>query len=1410
PTCWYRSDPGSSFLYVYSNKLIFYYNNNAALTPAINQSINIKDLTVSFNIKNDLEAYYGNNAMIVGVMDNESDYSTFDTVFVLNIPYNILKRVNLNFNQYQGSGKHIVFRASHYDISNFIIDYTPPCARPYNLTSNTNSTQTDLSWFSGNSYDSQWYVYYKTNSSTVYDSVYANSSTFTLANLLPQTNYTAFVRTFCDSTLSESTDTIAFRTYCNTINSLPYVENFNTYGSGLTVFPTCWKQYNSDNGIQTMYVYNGSLYFRMAYNATRIAITPRFNDSIYLNNLMLKFKMEAEYYSEDTTLRNLTIGAMTDVEDITTFDSITTVSANSNWRNIDINLSQYEFSGQYIAFKYSYDPGEMGIKNVLIDAIPTCPRPINPQADNISTTSADISWNLFTGNETTWKVYYKPTYNSTYDSVITTTNNFTLNNLMPSSNYQAYIVTLCDTSHSASSDTIYFRTNCSTIDTLPFLETFTRSGINTFPTCWTTSSTDLINGRLTIDNGDILITPEINNAINISDLMIRFKSAIYYGYQNNRDNIITIGMMSDPNDITSFDSITSITFNNILAEFDISLESYQGPGHYIALKSNENNSTIVLDDLLIDERLSHCIRPDNIVATQNSNNFLSADLSWQVRDPNDVGWWILYQVGNSNNYDSIYSTTNSITIPNLVSNTKYYFYLKTYCDVETTSLLTSPITYITPCYNAPISNFPFTEDFTTGFNCWRLKNNGVLRDINWSLNNGSAKYFGNYDIGEDSRLISPAFNFTSNMQITYNIYKEYISNTTEKRVFVYINSTPDTIGAILLGTEYPNGSSGQTPYWDTINYLIPINSFGERYIIFKGDGFGDFRVDNIVVEPSPTCPSNYNPNIIQYNDHSIQFNWDNSILVPQNWIIAYQAINPEIFNPSSTSATQVIIPDTSLTLATINGLNLGTTYSFALRPLCDTNWSNIISIHTPQIAQIPYACNFEDTIENKNWIISNGNAINRWYISSAVDNDTIDGNSLLISNDNGVTNAYTAHAISCVSATRQFESTGANTYTLKFDVRMTGETSYDYLKVFIVDDDTVYSGSDSICYYGNKTYSTQAVLFGGSGGICPTCPYWSNSYNNSTITKTIQLGNQGVAGNIKRLVFVWVNDNSDLYNPPPAIDNISLNDNRIRIQIYDSICQGNNYTENGFNVDSAGIYTRTIQTSNGNDSIITLNLMVNPIYHTNLSASICRGNTYAENGFNADSAGIYIQTLQSINSCDSIVSLNLSVIEVATPTNIEIQQEGNRFNISWQVQSDSSILYRNNELIATFTTNIYQDTNLIEGVNYCYKLKAKSGDCESEESQEECRILLGINDVNKENYSVNIYPNPAKDYIIIEGANIEKVEIYNIHGQKLQEKKVSNSNNITLSTKSLSNGTYHIKVIHHNGQIITKKLIIAR
>lgn len=97
--------------------------------------------------------------------------------------------------------------------------------------------------------------------------------------------------------------------------------------------------------------------------------------------------------------------------------------------------------------------------------------------------------------------------------------------------------------------------------------------------------------------------------------------------------------------------------------------------------------------------------------------------------------------------------------------------------------------------------------------------------------------------------------------------------------------------------------------------------------------------------------------------------------------------------------------------------------------------------------------------------------------------------------------------------------------------------------------------------------------------------------------------------------------------------------------LYVVFCQGNVYDSNGFNENETGFYTLSLQTIKGCDSIVNLSLIVNPTYHDTIYANICEGETYNLNGFNQNRTGFYTQELQTYLGCDSIVNLNLTVRE---------------------------------------------------------------------------------------------------------------------------------------------------------------------
>ena len=72
--------------------------------------------------------------------------------------------------------------------------------------------------------------------------------------------------------------------------------------------------------------------------------------------------------------------------------------------------------------------------------------------------------------------------------------------------------------------------------------------------------------------------------------------------------------------------------------------------------------------------------------------------------------------------------------------------------------------------------------------------------------------------------------------------------------------------------------------------------------------------------------------------------------------------------------------------------------------------------------------------------------------------------------------------------------------------------------------------------------------------------------------------------------------------------------------------------------------------------------------------------------------------------------------------------------------------------------------------------------------------------------SLKIYPNPANDYLNVEG-EITAVEVYNTVGQCLMTKQVNGDTKIDLS--GFNNGIYFLRV-YNNGEMLVRKFSVNR
>ena len=232
-------------------------------------------------------------------------------------------------------------------------------------------------------------------------------------------------------------------------------------------------------------------------------------------------------------------------------------------------------------------------------------------------------------------------------------------------------------------------------------------------------------------------------------------------------------------------------------------------------------------------------------------------------------------------------------------------------------------------------------------------------------------------------------------------------------------------------------------------------------------------------------------------------------------------------------------------------------------------------------------------------------------------------------------------------------------------------------------------------------------------------------------------------------------------------------------EIHHAICEGSVYTENGFNVSEPGTYTQNLQTVNGCDSIVTLTLTVNPVESTTLSAAICEGSVYTENGFNVSEPGTYTQNLQTINGCDSVVTLTLTV------------------NLTYNISIDASI----NEG-ETYEENGFSES---EAGTYVHTLQSEFG-CDSVITLN-LTVNSSLNDVVANAVEVSLYPNPARAYTMLKVEGLKEqtpVYLFDIQGRKLKEYIMNiGQETLRIDVSDMPKGVYTIMLGN-----MTKKLIV--
>lgn len=104
----------------------------------------------------------------------------------------------------------------------------------------------------------------------------------------------------------------------------------------------------------------------------------------------------------------------------------------------------------------------------------------------------------------------------------------------------------------------------------------------------------------------------------------------------------------------------------------------------------------------------------------------------------------------------------------------------------------------------------------------------------------------------------------------------------------------------------------------------------------------------------------------------------------------------------------------------------------------------------------------------------------------------------------------------------------------------------------------------------------------------------------------------------------------------------------------ESICEGSSYEIGGDLLTEEDQYIYELTSVLGCDSIVTLNLEVLSNSSSSMTQQICFGDDFDFYGALLGESGTYLDTIRSKNGCDSIVTLDLNVVEY--PNGIELDE----------------------------------------------------------------------------------------------------------------------------------------------------------
>ena len=619
---------------------------------------------------------------------------------------------------------------------------------------------------------------------------------------------------------------------------------------------------------------------------------------------------------------------------------------------------------------------------------------------------------------------------------------------------------------------------------------------------------------------------------------------------------LRVGVVEDPAEEGSFTLVEEVSAlkagvsTGKWITVTVSFANYKGEGKYIAFqqeavrylnKAGGASASTYLDDIKV-EYMPECAKATALQTSQETGT--SAQLTW---------------AGNVESYDlKVSSTTledmtatadifdatvteNTKTITGLKPGKSYKWYVKPTCGTEWSEWVINTVVA-----EKDTMDIPYKQDFDTYFfgsysalpNGWTFIGGYSTSPYLHATNHYSAPagmYVGG-STSASSYAVTPCMKAPINkLQATFMC----LTTTATYKMQVGVMTDPTDEATFVPVDTIEFEAKNQ---WQEVTVEFDKYTGTGCYIAFMVGKLtaGPVYVDNLVVAKIPACKMVDAIDLSDFTSNTVQVDW-----TPRGeeteWTLCYGPAGFDINN----AGIKVTVNDKPS--YKITGLEEATEYDIYVRAECGEEGVGPWRMETALTQNAPaklngYKHDFSTEKENSKWVFVNGTNKNQWVIgkNSPVEKE----NPAAYVSNNPAEQAFTFTPTSGnknVWMYRTFEATEGS-YTMSFDWKGYGYSSYNHVRAFLVPADVVLEENDFYNKYGTLTTTIPEGWTNLSVRRTASSEYtylnqdsiWENGWNTSKVDFAVK------EAGLYNIAFMWAENSTSGPTVPVAVDNIAI------------------------------------------------------------------------------------------------------------------------------------------------------------------------------------------------------------------------------------------------------------------------------